>query len=384
MFDRVLLKEVAERVDYGITTSAVIDGSGPRFLRITDIDGSFVDWQNVPRCSISETEASKYGLSTGDIVVARTGASTGRSQWVQVTEPAVFASYLVRFRVGPMYDSRFIGYVLNSLPWHDHVASVAHGKSAQPNMSASEMARFEFAAPPLAQQTAIAEVLGALDDKIAANSKLIAGLEALSESVFLGMVKQSRIIPLSQTAQFVNGKAFTKGASGTGRVVIRIAELNSGLGASTVYSDAEVDEQYVADPGDLLFAWSGSLTVQRWFRPTGIINQHIFKVIPKDGFPMWLVAQALRRKLAFFQATAADKATTMGHIQRKHLDELVDVPNQAEIDSHAELMTSLWNRALLAEQESLSLSTTRDTLLPQLMSGKLRVKDVERSTEATL
>ncbi len=276
-------------------------------------------------------------------------------------------------------DPAFLLYYYVSPEFKELIAThTIHGATVN-RIGLSTMGKWPVRIPSLPEQKAIAEVLGALDDKIAANTKLIADLEALSESVFLGMVKESRSIPLSQTAQFVNGKAFTKGASGTGRVVIRIAELNSGLGASTVYSDAQVDELYVADPGDLLFAWSGSLTVQRWFRPTGIINQHIFKVIPKDGFPMWLVAQALRRKLAFFQATAADKATTMGHIQRKHLDELVDVPNQAEIDSHSELMTSLWNRALLAEQESLSLATTRDTLLPQLMSGKLRVRDAESS-----
>src|SRR5690606_13482440 len=127
------------------------------------------------------------------------------------------------------------------------------------------------------------------DDKIAANRRLVSGADALSQAHFLEVVQEADRIPLSATAKFINGKAFTKGASGTGRVVIRIAELNSGLGSSTVRSDIDVEDQYTARPGDILFAWSGSLTLHRWFRDEAIVNQHIFKVVPNEGVPPWLV-----------------------------------------------------------------------------------------------
>lgn len=375
------LRSACSRVDYGLTTSAVIDGDGPKFLRITDIDKSHVDWSTVPRCAASLEETEKYALASGDVVVARTGASTGRSQWVQVGEPTVFASYLVRFRAGPDINSRYLGYVLSSSPWKHFVSSHAHGKSAQPNMSASDMASFEFPLPPLDEQAAIAEVLGALDDKIAANDGLITKIEELAASVWRKAYADGSVMPLSSLARFVNGKAFTKDATGTGRVVIRIAELNSGLGGSTVYNDIEVPDDHLARPGDLLFAWSGSLTVARWFRPEAIVNQHIFKVIPIHRYPIWLVDQAVRTKLAEFKAIAADKATTMGHIQRRHLDEPVVVPSREAIERLGELMTGLWQRALSAEQESLSLAATRDELLPLLMSGNVRVRDAEKVTE---
>lgn len=381
----VSLRDVCSRVDYGLTTSAVRDGDGPKFLRITDIDQSYVDWTAVPRCAASPEEAKKYALESGDIVVARTGASTGRSQWVQVTEPAVFASYLVRFRAGPGVGSRYLAYVLSSQPWKDFVSSRAHGKSAQPNMSASDMADFEFSLPSTRDQRAIAQVLGALDDKIASNDQLITISGELSKLAWRrGTMDDGATVPLSSLARFVNGKAFTKNASGTGRVVIRIAELSSGLGDSTVYSDIEVADEHIARPGDLLFAWSGSLTVARWFRPEAVVNQHIFKVIPMDGYPLWLVNEALRTKLAEFKAIAADKATTMGHIQRRHLDEPVVLPSKVEIDRLDGLMTGLWSRALAAENENLSLAETRDELLPLLMSGKGRVRDAERAVEGVV
>lgn len=384
MRKRVSLRDVADRVDYGLTTSAVADGPGPRFLRITDIDRSFVDWSAVPRCQASPSQVAKYELRTGDIVVARTGASTGRSQWVRVNDAAVFESYLVRFRVSSDYCSRFVGYVLSSAPWRDHIASVAHGKSAQPNMSASEMVRFEFECPSLREQEAIADVLAALDDKIVANVELVETIDRLAKATFDHMVTDVETIPLTYVARFVNGKAFTKGASGTGRIVIRIAELNSGIGGSTIYNDIEVADQHVARPGDLLFAWSGSLTLHRWFRPEAIVNQHIFKVIPTDDYPTWCAHSLIARKLDEFKAIAADKATTMGHIQRRHLEEPVEVPVRSAIERSDELMSALWNRALLAEQESLTLGSVRDALLPQLISGKLRVKDAEKTVEEVL
>jgi type I restriction enzyme S subunit len=164
-------------------------------------------------------------------------------------------------------------------------------------------------------------------------------------------------------------------------MVVRIAEINNGPGSSTVYNDIDVLEKHLARPGDVLFAWSGSLTVARWFRPEAIINQHIFKCVPKEGFPRWLLSQLLHRKIDEFRAIAAGKATTMGHIQRKHLDEPVLMPTSEAISALDARMSSLWERALLAEQESLTLATLRDTLLPQLMSGRLRVKDAEKIVE---
>jgi len=224
-------------------------------------------------------------------------------------------------------------------------------------------------------------VLGALDDKIAANDRLIETADELRRTVVESLLIGAPGRPLSSLAEFINGRAFTKGATGTGRVVVRIAELNSGIGGSTVYNELDVDERHLARPGDVLFAWSGSLTVHRWYRPEAIVNQHIFKVLPREGYPMWLVDALLQRKLEDFRAIAADKATTMGHIQRRHLDEPVPVPSPEQVMTHDEAMTGLWERALSAEVESLQLAQTRDELLPLLMSGKVTVRDAKRTVE---
>lgn len=278
-----------------------------------------------------------------------------------------------RTKVDPRY---FLYYFLSPAFKAIIESRTIHGATVN-RIPLSTMGDWKIQLPPLTVQFGMAEVLTALDDKIAANRKLVEIANELSQAVFRRMLNDSESLSLSSTAQFVNGKAFTKGASGTGRVVVRIAELNSGIGGSTVFSDIDVEDQYLARPGDILFAWSGSLTLHRWFREEAIVNQHIFKVIPHEQFPDWLVYRLIEHKLPYYKEVAADKATTMGHIQRKHLDEPVEVPSRTQIVENANLMSALWKRMLIAEQESEKLSVLRDTLLPRLMSGELRVKDAE-------
>jgi type I restriction enzyme, S subunit len=85
----------------------------------------------------------------------------------------------------------------------------------------------------------------------------------------------------------------------------------------------------------------------------------------------------LRSKLDDFKAIASDKATAMGHIQRRHLDEPTVIPPESEVEKLNGVMAGLWSRALAAERENLSLACTRDELLPLLMSGKVRVREAE-------
>src|SRR5690606_25724755 len=202
--------------------------------------------------------------------------------------------------------------------------------------------------PGLPEQRAIAATLGALDDKIESNRRTIALIPQLVRArVDASLSQASDRIAVAELARFVNGGAYTRKATGTGRMVIRIAELNSGPGGSTVYNDIDVPQEKIARAGDILMSWSGSLDVYRWFRDEAIINQHIFKVIPM-GYPAWLVFDRLAAVMPVFRSIAADKATTMGHIQRGHLNTTgVAVPNPETIDDLDNQLAPLWKRLLV-------------------------------------
>lgn len=323
----------------------------------------------------------------GDIVLTTKG-TVGRVAMMPSEGPRfAYSPQLCYFR--PSADSplkpRYLYYWFKSTEFWTQADALKGQTDMADFLSLSDIHSLKLRLPSPEQQTRVIDILGALDDKLTVNEHITATADELSAEFFRHAVLTSpdwfTEQALSETAEFINGRAFTKDATGTGRMVVRIAEINSGPGSSTVYNDIVVPENHLARPGDVLFAWSGSLTVARWFRPEAIINQHIFKCVPKNGFPQWLVSQLLLRKIDDFRAIAADKATTMGHIQRKHLDEPVLVPAPEAVTSLDARVRPLWERALLAEQETLVLAALRDTLLPQLMSGRLRVKEAEKIVE---
>ena len=94
----VRLGDYCYKPDYGYTESANDSPVGPKFLRITDIQNDVVNWEKVPYCVCNEKTKEKYLLKTGDIVIARIGATTGKAYIIDDCPEAVFASYLIRVR----------------------------------------------------------------------------------------------------------------------------------------------------------------------------------------------------------------------------------------------------------------------------------------------
>jgi len=180
----VKLKTICSDISYGYTASASKENVGPKFLRITDITSGKINWDTVPYCKISEKDYHKYKLSIGDIVIARTGATTGCNAIVKNNIDAVFASYLVRFKIDKkLADPFFIGYVLQSQNFKDYVDAIIGG-SAQPGANARQLADYIFPLPPLPEQKAIAEVLSSIDDKIELLHRQNKTLEEMTMTLF--------------------------------------------------------------------------------------------------------------------------------------------------------------------------------------------------------
>ena len=98
----------------------------------------------------------------------------------------------------------------------------------------------------------------------------------------------------------------------------RSVNFAGGVTGNSNRASRDVPAKYVIGDGDFLFSWSGSLLAKFWTGGAGALNQHLFKVT-SDSYPAWFFSQWVWHHLAEFQAIAASKATTMGHIQRGHL-----------------------------------------------------------------
>lgn len=178
------LGEVSTDISYGYTESASNEKIGPRFLRITDIQNGVVDWNTVPFCPIDESQKSKYLLENGDIVVARTGNSTGENYIFTGKEEAVYASYLIRFKIdrqraNPLY----VWYSMRSSAWWAFIEASKTG-SAQAGANAKVLSLFQFKLPNRQSQDAIAHILSTLDDKIKLNRQMNTTLEAMAQALF--------------------------------------------------------------------------------------------------------------------------------------------------------------------------------------------------------
>lgn len=180
---RLPLRDVCELVQYGHTARATSEPVGPKFLRITDIVPALIDWASVPYCGMSETQRDKYLLRDRDIVVARTGATSGYAKLLKNPPTAVFASYLVRLRIKAGVDPRYVGAVVESDDYKRFIMANIGG-AAQPNANAQVLTSYPLLLPPIEDQRKIAAVLSIYDDLIENNTRRIAILEEMARALY--------------------------------------------------------------------------------------------------------------------------------------------------------------------------------------------------------
>lgn len=151
------------------------------------VQGSF-RWTGVKRWPKSMLDGlDSYQLQEGDVVLAmdRPWIEAGLKYAAISTHdlPALLVQRTARLRGGANLDTRFLKYVIGSRAFTQHVLAVQTGTSV-PHISASQIKEFAFRLPPIAEQRAIAHVLGTLDDKIECNRRLNRTLEGIVRALF--------------------------------------------------------------------------------------------------------------------------------------------------------------------------------------------------------
>ena len=133
-------------------------------------------------------------------------------------------------------------------------------------------------------------------------------------------------------------------------------------------------EKVIVNPGDLLFSWSASLEVMMWNGVKGGLNQHIFKVTPKEYFSLYYVYFQLKDYIGNFKRMAEARKTTMGHITTDHLNQSrIAIPDEDSMRKFNAQVTPLFKKQLVNSQQIEALTTQRNSLLPLLMTGQVEV-----------
>jgi type I restriction enzyme, S subunit len=358
----------------------------------------------------------------GDVVVT-TEAPLGEVAQLG-TKRVALAQRLIALRgKSGLLDNGFLKFLMQSEDVQEQLRARASGTTVL-GIKQSELRKVLLSLPPLPEQRAIAHILGTLDDKIELNRRMNETLEAMARALFkswfvdfdpvrakaegrdpglpqhladlfpdsfedseLGEIPRGwEVLGLDKIANFLNGLAMQKYPpdDGCSLPVIKIAQLRAGHTTGADRASVNLPPDYIIQDGDILFSWSGSLECILWAGGQGALNQHLFEVT-SEHFPRWLCYLGVHQHLGDFRHIAAGKATTMGHIQRKHLsDAKLAVPSSETLDlmdnSFRPLIENIWRRAV----QSCTLASLRDTLLPKLISGELRIKDAERFVERAL
>ena len=349
-------------------------------------------------------------------IIGRQGAYCGNVRFFEgeayMTEHAVVA-------VGnELADTCFLACLLSIM----HLGNLS-AQSAQPGISVQTLSKQIVRLPSVSYQKKVSKIIKSLDDKIEVNKRindnfvnaiievmliwlLISlrndNLEQQAQALFkswfidfdpfkggefeeteLGFIpKDWEVVSLSAIADYINGLAMQKyrptdGESGI--PVLKIKELGQGRtdDSSELCSPSLIGSKYIIDDGDIIFSWSGTLMVKVWCGGKCGLNQHLFVVKPKE-YPQWFAYQWTKHHLDNFIHIAKDKAVTMGHIKRGELDKAkVVVPDETNMATIDLMMKPIHNQIISNMKESRRLASLRDTLLPRLMSGELKVNEIE-------
>ena len=166
--ERVSLGSLSS-INYGYTAKASQDKGTYQLLRITDIQHNTVDWTNVPYCEVEQKKLANVLLHDGDIVFARTGATTGKSFLVENPKDAVFASYLIRVSVDrEKLTPRYVMHYFQSASYWQQVIEGTSG-AAQGGFNASKLSELKIPLVPKDTQQALIEKL---DDVLVASNQI--------------------------------------------------------------------------------------------------------------------------------------------------------------------------------------------------------------------
>ena len=199
--------------------------------------------------------------------------------------------------------------------------------------------------------------------------------------------------PIYDMATFINGaayKAFEPNAERRGRPIIKIAELKSGVTTQTAYSDVAMPDKYLIETGDILFSWSGnpdtSIDTFVWTFEKAWLNQHIFRVLPNASHERTFVLQMLRHLKPLFTELARNKQTTgLGHVTVADMKrELIAMPPVDLVRQFDLKVGPIHARIFENQRQAQTLSTLRDTLLPRLISGQLRLPEAQAAAAEAL
>ena len=398
----------------GVVIKQSKEAKGLPITRIETLSNDCFNRDRLGYANIFDEEKYKhYILDDMDLIMSHINSRTflGRTVLYRKigNERIIHGMNVLRIKTNQVILSPiFAYYFFKTRFFKKCIDSIRKDAINQSSFALSDLKNLEIKIPTIEEQQKIVYTLQLLDKKISTNTSINDNLEAMAKQLYdywfvqfdfpneegkpykssggamVWNEKLKREIPkgwfcgtLLDIAEYTNGLACQKyrPTDDNKLPVIKIKEMHDGLSVDTEWVKADIPDDVKVFDGDVLFSWSASLEVMLWAYGNGGLNQHIFKVTSKNGYPRSFYFYQLVHYIGVFKQMAEARKTTMGHITQDHLRQStivlppdIDIANKLE-----EKLCPIFDAIVKNSQEIMTLTKQRDELLPLLMNGQATV-----------
>ena len=374
--------DVATGFEYGLNAAAVDFDGVHKYIRITDIDDTSHKFIGSPVVSPAGEIDEKYRVRPNDILLARTGASTGKSYLYDSSDGELyFAGFLIRASVRPEYDARFVFYSTCTPPYRRWVNMISM-RSGQPGINADEYSRYNLNIPTHSEQVQIGTFLALLDSKITAQHKLVEILKKHERGLHSAIFGQKcRVVnadgkPCPAWRQVRIGDIFQERSErgGTADELLSVT-INNGVKrqADTDKKDSSSEDKCNYKkvlPGDIVYntmrMWQGASGVSPW---AGIVSPAYTVIYPRgrQNTTFWAYAFKYWRLIQEFQKFSQGLTSDTWNLKYHQLSDIhVYEPSMDEQEAIVDILSILDERVSAAEQELNKMRNLKSGLLQHL------------------
>ena len=393
----IQLKEVCELIPGFAFKSSEFGEHDYSVVKIGDIQPPYVREEGLTGVDISrysKEKLEKFKVYYGDFVLAMTGATIGKIGRYIGTSGAYINQRVLLFRPKENVNKEYIYYCLQTPVFQQYIFNHIDSQTAQPNISAGSVSGFEILLPGISVQNKIANILSALDSKIELNNRINHNLEEQAQALYkswfvdfepfkggkfvdseLGMIPEGwRVGTLSEISSITMGQS----PSGTS-----FNEIGDGIvfyqGRTEFGNRFPSIRLYTTEPARFAEKFSVLLSVRA---PVGDINIAKEKCCIGRGLAsihglfqsfVYYTVGSLKPVLNRFNG----EGTVFGSINRKELEGLKIIVPPAIIQEDFNSIVSKYDRDIYDRcSENEALCQLRDSILPKLMSGELKINDL--------
>lgn len=365
---------------------------GYRIIRVADVMDGAISFTGPD--FVSEKYAKAIGTKAGkprDILLTTKGTVGRVAVLPDTNEQVVYSPQLCFFRVmdAEVVDPAFLRYWFSSAEFWHQAADRMNNTDMAAYINLADIRSLKLTVPDISEQRSIAEVLGALDDKITANTKLATTSSELAGLVYDSSATRFGTRPMSEVLTPVLGGTPARSRAdfwGGDQLWASAKDITGAQFGVVLSTDEKITEAAMAGTkakplpaGSVILTARGTVGAVARLAAPASFNQSCYGFVPGDippGVLYFAITRAMLRAKEIAHGSVFDTITmkTFDHLPFPDFDSEALTVTEGKIGPLLETVVAV-------VRENSSLAATRDTLLPQLMSGKLRVNDTEKVLE---